>query len=250
MTKALAGKVALITGGSRGLGAAIAEALAEKGADVAFSYLSSPAKAAVVVEKLEAKGVRALAIQSDQADLTAATPLVEHVIAHFGKLDILVNNAAIGVQGQLIDDPELNTAALDRMWHINVLGTVAVTRAAAQRLTDGGRIIFIGSMGATRVPYPGYTDYSGTKAALLGYSKGVGRDLGHRNITSNVVQPGMMLTDMMAGIVNLPDSVLDLHAIRRAATVEEVAATVTFLAGPDGSYITGAVIDVSGGFQI
>jgi NAD(P)-dependent dehydrogenase (short-subunit alcohol dehydrogenase family) len=250
MAKTLAGKVVLITGGSRGLGAAMAEAFADKGADVAISYVSSPEKAEAVTGKLKAKGVRALAIKSDQADLAAASSLVETVFAHFGKLDILVNNAAVGVQGQSIDDPDLDTAALDRMWHINVHGTVAVTRAAARRLTDGGRIIFIGSMGATRVPFPGYTDYSGTKAALLGYSKGVGRDLGPRNITSNVVQPGMMMTDMLAGLVNLPDTVLDLHAIRRAAELEEVAAAVTFLAGPDAGYITGGVIDVSGGFQI
>ncbi len=251
MQKSLTGKVALITGGSRGLGAAIAEDLAEKGADVAISYLSSADKAAAVVEKLKAKGVRALAIQSDQADMAAAGPLIDAVIAHFGKLDILVNNAAIAVQGKPVGDPELDTEGLDRQWRINVLGTVATTRAAALKLVDGGRIVFIGSGLGSRVAFPGVADYAGTKAAVLGYAKGVGRDLGPRNITVNVVQPGIMPTDMAAGVADhLPDAMMDLHAIRRVATVEEVAAAVSFLAGPDASYITGGVLDVSGGYQI
>lgn len=251
MSKALIGKVALVTGGSRGLGAATAEALAEKGADVAISYVASAEKADVVVEKLRAKGVRALAIRSDQADLAAAKPLVEAVVAHFGRLDILVNNAAIAVQGKTVEDPELDTENLDLQWRINVLGAVATTRAAAPKLSDGGRIVFIGSGLGSRVAFPGVADYAGTKAAILGYAKGIGRDLGPRDITVNVVQPGIMPTDMAAGVAdNLPDAIMDLHAIRRVATVEEVAATVCFLAGPDASYITGGVLDVSGGYQI
>lgn len=251
MSKALIGKVALVTGGSRGLGAATAEALAEKGADVAISYVASAEKADVVVEKLRAKGVRALAIRSDQADLAAAKPLVEAVVAHFGRLDILVNNAGIAVQGKTVEDPELDTENLDLQWRINVLGAVATTRAAAPRLSDGGRIVFIGSGLGSRVAFPGVADYAGTKAAILGYAKGIGRDLGPRDITVNVVQPGIMPTDMAAGVAdNLPDAIMDLHAIRRVATVEEVAATVCFLVGPDASYITGGVLDVSGGYQI
>lgn len=251
MSKALIGKVALVTGGSRGLGAATAEALAEKGADVAISYVASAEKADVVVEKLRAKGVRALAIRSDQADLAAAKPLVEAVVAHFGRLDILVNNAAIAVQGKTVEDPELDTENLDLQWRINVLGAVATTRAAAPKLSDGGRIVFIGSGLGSRVAFPGVADYAGTKAAILGYAKGIGRDLGPRDITVNVVQPGIMPTDMAAGVAdNLPDAIMDLHAIRRVATVEEVAAAVCFLVGPDASYITGGVLDVSGGYQI
>lgn len=251
MHKLLLGKVALVTGGSRGLGAATAIALAEKGADVAISYVTSAEKADVVVEQLMAKGVRALAIRSDQADLASAKPLVDAVVAHFGRLDILVNNAGIAVQGRAVDDLELDTEALDRQWIINVLGTVATTRAAAPKLSDGGRIIFIGSGFGSRVAFPGVADYAGTKAAILGYAKGVGRDLGPRDITVNVVQPGIMLTDMAAGVAdNLPDAIMDLHAIRRVATVEEVAAAVCFLVGPDASYVTGGVLDVSGGYQI
>ncbi len=251
MTKVLAGKVALVTGGSRGLGAAAAEALAEQGADVAISYVASAEKAQAVVQKLQAKGVRALAIQSDQADTAAAKPLVAAVLAHFGKLDILVNNAAIAVQGKTVDDPALDIAGLDRQWQVNVLGVVAATRAAAPVLSDGGRIIFIGSLLGSRVPFAGVADYAGTKAALAGYARGVARDLGGRNITVNVVQPGIMPTDMAAAVAGqLPPALMDLHPIRRIATLEEVAGTIVFLAGPHAGYITGGNIDVAGGVQV
>lgn len=251
MSNILKGKVALVTGGSRGLGAAVAEALADQGADVAISYVASAEKAEAVVEKLKAKGVRALAIRSDQADTAAAKPLVDKVAAHFGRLDILVNNAAIAVQGRTVDDPELDTVNLDRQWQINVMGAVATTRAAAPVLPDGGRIIFIGSLLGSRVPFAGVADYSGTKAAIAGYARGVARDLGGRNITVNVIQPGIMPTDMAADVRDkLPDAIMDLHPIRRIATLEEVSATVCFLAGPNGGYITGGVIDVAGGLQV
>lgn len=251
MSSNLKGKVALVTGGSRGLGAATALALAAEGADVAISYVASAEKAEAVVQQLKKTGVRALAIKSDQADGSAAKSLIDAVVSHFGKLDILVNNAAVAVQGKTVDDPELNTAELDHQWAINVLGAVATTRAAAQKLSDGGRIIFIGSALGTRVAFPGVADYAGTKAAIVGYAKGVARDLGPRNITVNVVQPGIMPTDMAAAVADkLPAAVMDLHAIRRIATVEEVAATVCFLAGPNAGYISGGVVDVAGGFQI
>lgn len=251
MSKALLGTVALVTGGSRGLGAATAEALADRGADVAISYVASDEKAQAVVERLKAKGVRGLAIKSDQADSSAAKPLVDAVVDHFGRLDILVNNAAIAVQGKTVDDPTLDPEEFDRQWHVNVLGAVATTRAAAQKLSDGGRIVFIGTGFGTRIAFPGVADYAGSKAAILGYAKGVARDLGPRNITVNVVQPGIMPTDMGSdAAANLPDAVMDLHAIRRIATVEEVAASVCFLAGPDAGYITGTVLEVSGGYQI
>ncbi len=251
MTKTLAGKVALVTGGSRGLGAATAEALAEQGADVAISYVASAAKAEAVVEKLKAKGVRAFAVRSDQADTAAAKPLVDAVMAKFGKLDILVNNAAIAVQGKSVDDRELDTVNLDRQWQVNVMGPVAVTRAAAPVLSDGGRIIFIGSLLGSLVPFAGVADYAGTKAAIAGYAKGVARDLGPRNITVNTVQPGIMPTDMAADVHDkLPAGLIDMHPIRRIATLEEVSATVCFLAGPHAGYMTGGVINVAGGMGI
>lgn len=251
MSDILKGKVALVTGGSRGLGAATAEALADQGAHVAISYVASAEKAEAVVERLRAKGVRALAIQSDQADTVAARPLVDKVVAHFGKLDILVNNAAIAVQGKTVDDPELDTINLDRQWQINVMGAVATTRAAAPVLSDGGRIVFIGSLLGTHVPFTGVADYAGTKSAIVGYARGVARDLGGRNITVNVIQPGIMPTDMAADVKdNVPDTVMDQHPIRRIATLEEVSALVCYLAGPNGAYMTGGVIDVAGGLSI
>lgn len=251
MSKALQGKIALVTGGSRGLGAATAAALADQGADVAISYVASAEKAEAVAATLRTKGVRALAIQSDQADLAAAKPLIDRVLAHFGKLDILVNNAAIAVQGRTVDDPELDAENIDRQWRTNVLGVVATTRAAAQALSDGGRIIFIGSLLGSRVPFPGVADYAGTKAAISGYARGVARDLGPRNITVNTVQPGIMPTDMAAAVrEKLPAALMDLHPIRRIATLEEVAALVCFLAGPNGGYISGEEINVAGGVQV
>lgn len=251
MSKSLEGKVALVTGGSRGLGAATAVALAAEGADVAISYVASAEKAEAVVRQIEAAGGRGIAIRSDQADPLAARQLVDAVLAHFGRLDILVNNAAIAVQGQRVDDPALDGDALDRQWQVNVLGAVATTRAAAPKLADGGRILFIGSALATRVAFAGAADYAGTKAAIVGYAKGAARDLGPRDITVNVVQPGIMPTDMAAEAAhNLPDAMMDLHAIRRIATVEEVAAAICFLAGPNAGYVTGGVIDIAGGFQI
>lgn len=248
MSKTLAGKVALVTGGSRGLGAATAAALAEKGADVAISYVSSAHKAAAVVAGLQAEGVRALAVQSDQGDTSAAQPLIDAVVSHFGRLDILVNNAAIALQGKRLDDPDIDNAAMDRQWAVNALGVVATIRAAARVLSDGGRIISVGSGLGTRALFPGTTDYAATKAAIIGYSKGAARDLGPRGITVNVVQAGIMETDMAAGSRDqLPPLVMEMHAIKRIATVEEVAASIVFLAGPDAGYITGSIIDVNGG---
>lgn len=253
MRKTLEGKVALITGGSRGLGAAMADAIAEAGADVAISYVASKEKADAVVQRLQAKGVQAVAIRSDQGDTMAAKTMIDKVVTHFGKLDILINNAAVVAKGQKVDDPHLDVGALDRQWQINVLGAVATTRAAASVLSDGGRILFIGSRNGTLALTPGVADYAGTKAALIGYAKGVARDLGGRNITVNVVQPGAMPTDMMAEAMGgkvAPDAFLDMHPIRRIATLEEVSALVCFLAGPNGGYITGGVIDVAGGLGI
>lgn len=248
MSRILSGKVALVTGGSRGLGAVLAEMLADQGADVAITYVVSAAQADAVVERLKAKGVRAIAVQADQEDTATAGPLMDTVVAELGKLDILIANAAIAVQGKLVDDPTLDAVAFDRQWLVNVLGTVAVTRAAAQRISDGGRIVYIGSGLGARALFPGVADYAGTKAAIAGYARGVQRDLGPRNITVNVVQPGIMPTDMAAGAAdNLPDAMLDMHPIRRIATLEEVAGAVSYLVSPAGAYTAGAVIDVSGG---
>jgi NAD(P)-dependent dehydrogenase (short-subunit alcohol dehydrogenase family) len=253
MSDIFKGKVVLITGGSRGLGAVTAEAFADHGASVAISYAASADKAEAVVAKLRAKGARAIAIKADQADLSTAEPLIELVIAEFGKLDILVNNAGIAIQGHSVDDPELDGDRYNRQWQVNVMGTIANTRAAAPKLTDGGRIIFIGSLLGSYVPFTGVADYAGTKWALAGYAKGIARDLGPRNITVNIVQPGIMPTDMASEVAGeLPDreAVLDMHPIRRIATLEEVAETICFLAGPSAGYINGEAVNVAGGLGI
>ena len=253
MEKSLKGKVVLITGGSRGLGAVIAETFADHGADVAISYAASAEMAEDVVETLKTKGVRALAIKSDQADPSSAGPLINSVIAEFGKLDILVNNAGIAIQGQMVDDPGLDIERYNRQWQVNVMGSIANTRAAAPKLADGGRIIFIGSSLGEVVPIRGVADYAGTKAALAGYARGIARDLGPRNITVNVVQPGIMPTEMnkeVAAYLPPVETLMELHPIRRIANLEEVAETVYFLAGPHAGYITGETINMAGGLGI
>jgi len=247
--KKLAGKVAIVTGGSRGLGAATARALADEGADVAISYVTSAEKAGAVVRELESRGVRAAAFRTDQADPAQAALLVAEVVAHFGRLDILVNNAALAVQGLSIDSPEADLAALDRQWAVNVAGVVATIRAAAKVLGEGGRIISVGSGAGTRAGFPGVADYAGTKAAIAGYSKGAARDLAPRGITVNVVQAGVMDTDMAAPFKGAVGAIFDTLAIKRYAQPEEVAAAIVFLASPAASYITGAVIDAEGGYN-
>jgi NAD(P)-dependent dehydrogenase (short-subunit alcohol dehydrogenase family) len=249
VSKTLLGKVALVTGGSRGLGAATAAALADQGADVAISYIASQAAADAVVTGLRAKGVRAIAFLADQGDSTASVPLIRKVVEMFGKLDILVNNAAVSRVGKTIDDREIDNLSMDRQWAINAMGVIANIRAASTVLPQGGRIISVGSGLGSRVAFPGIADYAATKAAIVGYSRGVARDLGRRNITVNVVQAGLMDTDMAAGTVgDLPPIIMESHAIKRYAELSEVAAAIVFLAGPDAGYITGAVIDVNGGF--
>jgi len=249
MSKTLSGKVALVTGGSRGLGAAIAAALADQGADVVISYVTSEERAAAVVDGLKAKGVRAGALLADQGDPTASEPLIRRVVETFGKLDILVNNAAVAWQGKTIDDPEMDNAAMDRQWMINTMGVISNIRAAVKVLPEGGRIISVGSGLGTRVAFPGTTDYAASKAAIVGYTRGAARDLGRRNITVNVVQAGMMDTDMAADSKDkLPPIIMESHAIRRFAEIGEVAAAIVFLAGPDAGFITGSVLDVNGGF--
>ena len=255
MSKTLTGKVALVTGGARGLGAATAAALADQGADVAISYVASEDKANAVVAILKAKGVRAAAFQADQGDPTASEPLIRKVVAEFGAIDILVNNAAIAIQGKTIDDPEIDNAQMDRQWMINTMGVISNIRAAAKVLPEGGRIISVGSGLGTRMAFPGVTDYAASKAAIVGYTRGAARDLGRRGITVNVVQAGVMDTDMAASALGTKGSLQELpaafhasHAIPRLAKVEEVAAAIVFLAGPDAGFITGSIIDVNGGF--
>lgn len=249
MSKTLEGKVALVTGGSRGIGAAIARALAKDGADVAISYASSKDAANAVVEELRGHGVRAKAFKADQGNKDEVNGLVAAVVAHFGRIDILVNNAGIFVMGR-VHDRANNLEALERQFDVNVRGVATAVRAAAPLMPEGGRIISIGSAVGESTPFAGAADYSGTKAALLGLTRGWARDLGPKGITVNTVQPGPIDTDMNPEQNGeFSDAQKGFTALGRYGTADEVAAAVSFLASPSASYITGTALTVDGGFN-
>ncbi|MFE9535672.1 SDR family NAD(P)-dependent oxidoreductase [Streptomyces sp. NPDC006691] len=250
MSKPLTGKVALVTGGSRGLGAATVRLLAEQGARVAFSYASSEQQAQAVVDDVRLKGAEAVAFKSNQADTTQAPALIDDVVAHFGGLDVLVNNAAISVeQGRTVDDPDADTAALDRMHATNYLGVIAVIRAASRVLRTGGRIITVSSGLGSRVGAPGLADYAATKAGIERYTMGVARDLGPRNITANVVEAGLMEGGMQPPDPETLKALVSSLSLQRVGHPEEIAAAIAFLASPAASYVTGAVLDAHGGYN-
>ncbi len=240
-------KIALITGGSRGIGAATARRLAKEGCHVAISFSKSKDKALSLIEELKKEGVQALAIQADQADPAQVSMLVEKVGSHFGRIDILVNNAGIVILGT-IDDPNLDVAGVSRQMAINIGGVFAATHAAVAFMKDGGRIIIIGSTNGERIGGPGGADYAATKAALVGYTHGWARDLGPKNITVNLIQPGAINTDLNPENSAFSEIVKKKIALGRYGKPEEIAAAVAFLASEDATYITGATLTVDGGF--
>ncbi|BFV57806.1 SDR family oxidoreductase [Kitasatospora sp. CMC57] len=237
--------MALVTGGSRGIGAAVALRLAEEGADLALTYEQNAERAGQVVEQVKALGRRALAIRADSADPEAVRAAVDGAAAEFGRLDILVNNAAVFPMGLL---EELELAQLDRTLAVNVRAPLLAAQAAVRHMTGGGRIIGIGSNVAERVVFPGLALYAATKTAQIGLVKGLARELGPRGITVNLVHPGPTDTDANPAEGPFAETVNGFTALGRYAQPDEIAATVAFLAGPDGRYVTGAAISVDGGF--
>ncbi|WP_158046859.1 SDR family oxidoreductase [Skermanella pratensis] len=240
----LAGKVALVTGGSRGIGASIARRLAAEGADVALTYARSPDKARETVAAIETLGRRALAVEADNADAAAVTAAVEATVEAFGRIDILVNNAGIARMGHV---DELTLQDFDDTMAVNVRAAFVASKAAAARMVDGGRIVSIGSCLADRVPGPGFSVYSMSKAALVGMTKGLARDLGPRGITVNVVHPGPTDTDMNPASGPMADGQRSMMAVPRFGNPDDLAAMVAWLAGPEARGITGAGFAVDGG---
>ncbi|MBS7542508.1 SDR family NAD(P)-dependent oxidoreductase [Ancylobacter oerskovii] len=246
MLMELLGKRALVNGGSRGIGAAIAIALAENGADVAFTYQRSADRAATVVGSIEEKGRRGLAIHADSADPEAIRRAVTETVDTLGGLDILVNSAGIGTAGMTTD---LALADLQAMLDVNVRAPVLFAQAAIPHLTSGGRIISIGSALAERVPFPGVTAYAMSKSALLSFTRGLSRELGPHGITVNLVLPGSTDTEMNPANGENADYQRSLTSLGRFGEPREVANAVTFLVGPAASLITGAVLNVDAGFN-
>ena len=242
----LAGRVAIVTGGSRGIGAAIAKRLASEGADVAITYAGSAEAAESTVAAVRSSGVRATALCADAADAEAVKAVVPTVVEAFGHLDILVNNAGIFVMAPLA---ECSDEDFERIVAINVRAVFLASREAARVMGVGGRIISIGSANGARVSFPGCSLYAMSKAALTGLTKGWARDLGPRGITVTCVQPGPIETDLNPATGDLADLLTPGTALGRYGTVDEVAALVAFLASPESANITGCTLNVDGGFD-
>lgn len=241
----LADKVALVTGGSRGIGAAIAQRLARGGAAVAFTYVTAGDKAQAIAKQIAADGGRAHVIQADSAEPGAVVAAVEQTVQELGRLDILVNNAGVFSAGRL-EDATVDEA--DRLWAVDVRAVFVASQAAARHMGEGGRIITIGSALADRVPTPGMTLYAMAKSALTGLTKGLARDLGSRGITVALIHGGLIDTDMNPADNPAASFLSSIPALGHYGRAEDIAALVAHLAGDGGRYVTGATISVDGGF--
>jgi 3-oxoacyl-[acyl-carrier protein] reductase len=244
MIRKLEGKNALVTGASRGIGAAIAKRLAADGARVAITYSKGAEAAASVVKSIEGAGGKAIAIQADATDPAAVKAAIEKIVGSFGKLDVLVNNAGTAIPKKFEDT---TLEELDRVIDLNLRGVFVTTQAALKHMSDGGRIVMIGSCVGERVMTPGLVPYSATKGAIRMFTQGLSREVGDRGITVNNVQPGPIDTDLnpASGEWAVPQKAAT--ALNRYGSVDDVAALVAFVAGPEASYITGANLTVDGG---
>lgn len=245
-TKNLQGKVAFVQGGSRGIGAAIVRRLAREGAAVAFTYVSSQSEAEKIADEISAAGGKAIAMCADSAHPEALQQAVRQAAEHFGQLDILVNNAGIVSWGPL---EELTLAELDRSLAVNVRGVIIACQEAIRHMSTGGRIVNIGSINADRIPIAGGAVYAMTKSSLIGFTKGLARDLGPRGITVNNVQPGPVDTDMNPADSEFAGQLKKIMALGRYGKDEEIASFVAYLVGPEAGYITGASLSIDGGFS-
>ncbi|MFB9931229.1 SDR family NAD(P)-dependent oxidoreductase [Amycolatopsis halotolerans] len=241
----LGGKVALVTGGSRGIGAAIALRLAEDGADVAITYERAADRAADVVASIEKLGRRGLALQADATDAAAVTSAVDRTAAELGGLDVLVNNAGVF---QVAPIDELTAEAIDHTLAVHVKAPLVAAGAAVRHMPRGGRIVTIGSDLAERMPFVGMSLYAASKSAVVGMTKGLARDLGPRGITAMVVHPGSTDTEMNPADGPHSGDQLAHIALGHYGNPADIAAAVSYLAGPDGRYLTGTSITVDGGF--
>lgn len=242
----LAGKTALVTGASRGIGAGIARRLAAEGARVALTYSASPDKAHKVVEEIVSAGGQAIALAADCADPAAVVASVEATVSAFGRLDILVNNAGMGVVGTI---EEAALADFEHCFNVNVRAVFVGMQTAARHMGRGGRIITIGSVNGDRTPFSGGAVYASTKAAVAGLSRGVARDLGPRGITVNVIQPGPIDTDMNPAGGPWASAAKAVLATGEYGTTADVAAMTAFLASDEAAFITGATFNVDGGYN-
>jgi 3-oxoacyl-[acyl-carrier protein] reductase len=243
---ALTEKVALVTGGSRGIGAAIAKRLAKDGASVAITYAKDASAATAVVKAIEGNGGKAVAIHADAADVEAVKAAVEKTVETFGRLDVLVNNAGTAMPKTF---EETTLEEMNRVIDVNVRGVFIATQAALKHMKSGGRIISIGSAVGERVAAPGLVPYAGTKGAVKMFTQALAREIGNRGITVNNVQPGPIDTDLnpAAGDWAVPQKAAT--ALARYGNVDEIAAMVAFVAGPESSYITGSNLTVDGGMN-
>ena len=244
MTKALEGKVALVTGGSRGIGAGIARRLAGDGAAVAITYTKGADAAASVVQAIERNGGTAVAIQAEATDPKAAQAAVDKTVAIFGRLDILVNNAGTAIPKPFEDS---TIEEMDRVIDINIRGMFYATHAALKHLKSGGRIITIGSCVGERMMTPGLVPYAATKGAIKMFVQGLAREVGERGITVNNIQPGPIDTELNPAGSDWAAPQIAATALKRYGSVDDIAAMVAFVAGPDASYITGTSLTVDGG---